>query len=113
MLHTHLFSYNVPAENHYVGKPDFFIHVIAEWDGTSFYGEGRPMVHINPINLSFYEAVCVKDWAKAKNDIEKLAENHFAEIAKMERISRARAVLAVEENPVMQRLIVNHFTPVS
>jgi hypothetical protein len=84
------------------------------------------MVHIAPANLSFYDCIAVKNWYKAKCDIEKIAQDHFAEQAKQERIAKARAELIAAgefNNPVLDRysnidpfftkIINNHFTPVS
>src|SRR6478736_6795782 len=106
MKHVHLFSYNVPKNNQYRGKTDVYIHVIAEWNGDAFYSDGRPMIYCNPVNMSFYEAMMVKNWSIAKDDIYKIAEQHFAELARMERINQARAILAVEgpENPITERI---------
>lgn len=103
MNYVHMFSYNVPAENQYTGRTDFYIHVIATWNGESRYRDDSPMVSVQPVNLSFYECISIKNWSKAHTDIETLASNHFADIAKQERINQARAILAVEENPVLNR----------
>ncbi len=107
MQHVHLFSYNIPAENQTNGQPDKFIHVIAEWNG-GFFDSGKPMVYITPVNATFYEINLVKNWRKATNEIEQIAENHFADLAKQERINQARAILAVEENPVLNRYEENN-----
>lgn len=99
MNYVHFFQWNIPADNQLTGKTDKYIPVIAEWDGISFYQEGRPMVFVSPVNMTFYEAISVLDWCKAKSDIQKLAENHFAEIARKEKIAQARATLLSEGEP--------------
>ncbi len=113
MQYTHMFSYNIPAENQLCGYTDRYIHILCEWDGVTFYSNDRPMIRVSPVNLSFAECISVKNWLKAHNDIEKIAESHFAEIARQEKINQARAVLATEENPVLERLMIEHLIPLS
>lgn len=108
MTHVHFFQWNIPADNHYTGKTDGYINIIAEWDGKTTYGYSEcPLIIITPINLSFYDCISVKNWALAHSQIEKIAEKHFAEIAKAERIAQARAeLIAAGEptgNPVIDR----------
>lgn len=103
MKHVHFFQYNIPADNHLNGNPDVYVNILAEWDSESLHTDGRPIVHVSPVNFSFYELIIVKNWLKAKIDIEKLAEDHFAELAKAERINQARAIAYVEENPILDR----------
>jgi len=113
MQHVHFFQYNIPADNQFTGRTDRYINVMAEWDSNHVYEDGRPMVFCFPINFTFSDCMQVKDWCLARFDIDKLAEQHFTELARIEKINQARAILAVEENPITERLIVNHFTPVS
>lgn len=80
MVHTYFFQYNIPAENQYCGAPDRIIDVIAKWDDTQRYKDGRPMVlDLMPVITHRYELMTVKDWAAATSDMEKIAEKYFAE----------------------------------
>lgn len=99
MKYVHMFQWNIPVDNHFTGATDGYINIIAEWNGTSFYCKDKPMIHVSPVNLSFHECIIVKDWALAHRQIEKLAENHFAEIAKAERLAQARAELIAAGEP--------------
>lgn len=108
MKHIFFFQYNIPAENELTGDTDKYVNVITEWNSNQFYSDGRPMVSVSPVNFTFYDCMIVKDWHKAHSDITRLAEMHFAELARKERINQAKAVLINEE-----ALIQNHFTPVS
>ncbi len=108
MQHIHFFQYNIPAENEPYGRTNKFINVLAEWNSDAFYSDGKPMCYVNPVNMTFYDAMLIKDWTLAYSDIKKLAENHFADLAKQERINQARAILAVEENPVLNRYEENN-----
>lgn len=107
MKHVHLFQWNIPAGNHYTGETNGYINVIAEWNGDGFWSNGKPMIYVNPINLTFYECIQVIDWALAKSQIESIAQNHFAELASKERISKARAELIAAgeliDNPILDR----------
>lgn len=105
MKYVHLFSYNVPADNHDVGRTDFYVHALAEWNGDSFWNNGTPMIYVNAVNLSFYDCISVKNWNIVYADIKRIAQEHFAELARMEKINQARAILAVElpENPILAR----------
>jgi hypothetical protein len=104
MNYVHFFQWNIPKDNHLFGATDEYINVIAKWDGTSFYSENRPIVFRNPVNMRFSDAMQVKDWRKAIAQIDNIAEEHFAEIAKQERLNQARAILAVEDHPILSRL---------
>ncbi len=108
MNYVHLFQWNIPADNQTSGRTDRYINVIAEWNSDSFFSDGKPMCYTNPVNLTWFEVGLVKDWGTAIWQIKKIAENHFAELARMERINQARAILAVEENPILNRYEENN-----
>lgn len=108
MKHVHFFQWNIPADNQLNGETDRFINVVAEFNG-GFYSDGTPMCYVNPVNMTFYEAMQVKNWMLAQSQIKRLAESHFAELARQERINQARAVLQVEENPILSRLEINEY----
>lgn len=95
MNYVHMFQFNIPADNEYLDRTDSYINVIAEWNG-GFYTDGRPMVYVNPINLTFLDCMLVKDWSLARRQIERIAESHFAEIARQEKLAQARATLISE-----------------
>jgi len=99
MKHVHFFQFNIPAPNHFIGLPDRYINVIAEWDGESFYKDGRPFVHTAPVNISFSELMQVKDWYTACAEIDECAEKHFAQIDRAQKLAEARAVLMQENEP--------------
>jgi len=99
MYYTHMFSYNIPKDNQPCSFTDSYINVIATWNGESYYTDGRPMVSVTGVNLSFYDCIKVKDWHKAHAQIEKLAISHFAEIARIEKINQARAILIEQGEP--------------
>ena len=104
MTHTLFFQFNVPANNHFVGATDKYIDVIAKWNDKDFYYDGRPIVSISPVNICFADCMAVKDWYLAYRDIEVIAAERFADIAKQKRIEDARALVALAENPVTDRL---------
>ncbi len=108
MNYVHFFQWNIPADNQTSERTDRFIDVIVKWHDTDYYTDGRPMVYPAPVNLSFSDCMQVKDWHKAYRDISKIAESHFADLAKQERINQARAILAVEENPILNRYEENN-----
>src|SRR5436190_23562869 len=110
MKHVNFFRYNIPADNHQGGLTDKYINCIAEWTSDYFFSDGRPMCYVNPVNMTFYEAVAVINWHIAYEDIKRIAENHFAELARMERINQARSILALEENPIFDRFESADFT---
>lgn len=95
MDYVHMFQWNIPADNQFCGKTDRYINIISEWSGQC-YNDGTPMVSITPVVHHFADLIAVLDWYKAKCDIEKIAQNHFADIAKAERINKARATLIAE-----------------
>lgn len=99
MNYVHMFQWNIPAENQFCGATDRYINVIAEWDGSTFYKVNKPMVSVTPVVHHFADLIAVKDWYKAKCDIEAIAQNHFADIAKSERLEKARATLIAEGEP--------------
>lgn len=98
MKHVHFFQWNIPAENHYIGRADKFVNVMAETN-LATYADGRPIVYTSPINVSFYDLMQVKDWHTAKEQIEECAEKYFMELARQQRIAEARAVLIAENEP--------------
>ncbi len=120
MKYTHLFQWNIPADNHLNGATDRYINIIAEWN-NEFFNDGRPMVYVSPVNLTFSECIQVKNWFLAYVQIKAIAENHFAEIARQTKIAEARATLLNENEltgiPTLdcfnQQLVINHFTPLS
>lgn len=93
MNYTYFFQYNIPADNQLNGQTDRHINILAEWDDNSFYQDGSPMVNITPVNFTFLDCMLVKDWIAAYNDIKRLAQNHFAELAKQKRIEDAQNIL--------------------
>jgi hypothetical protein len=101
MKHVHFFQYNVPADNHSTGRTDIYIDVIGTWHAESFYSDGRPITIAVGANLTFYDCLQVSDWHKAYREITAIVQNHFEVLAREERINQARAILAVEENPVL------------
>ncbi len=108
MNYVHMFQWNIPAENQWSGQTDRYLNIIASWNGTSYYNDGEPMVFIDLVNANIYTCLQVKCWPTAEIQIKKVAIAHFADIAKQERINQARAILAVEENPVLARYEENN-----
>lgn len=106
MTHTHFFQYNIPADNHFSGATDGYIDVVARWY-ESYYSDGRPIVMATPLIRTMWDCTIVKNWLKAANDIEQIADKHFATIARATRIAEARATLVIEGeptgNPVLDR----------
>ena len=95
MTHTYFFQYNVPAENTRANETGYFINVFSEWNGESFYHDGKPMVSCKmPIIQHLYDCTNVKDWSKAVNEIDKLIDAHFTEIAERIKIEQAKEVLS-------------------
>jgi hypothetical protein len=99
-----MFSWNIPASNQFAERTDAYLNIIATWDGNSFYNDGTPLVYVDLINPSLYTCVRVKDWFEAEGQIKQVATKHFADIAREERLNQARAVLAIENDPVLSRL---------
>lgn len=112
MKYVHMFSWNIPAENQFSERTDRYLNVIAEWNGDAFYDDGRPMVYVNLVNPTINDCIQVKDWYEAKCQIEQIARSHFADIARQERINKARAELIasgeLEPNPILLRLQPNY-----
>jgi hypothetical protein len=105
MNHVHFFQVNIPKDNHLTGRTDRYINVVAKWDGESFYThDNSPIVYAEGVNLTLADCIQVKDWHKAYRQIEEIAKDHFAELAKQERLNQARAILAVEDHPILSRL---------
>ncbi len=115
MNYIHMFQWNIPADNQWIGQTDRYLNVIASWNGESYYHDGSPMVFIDLINPTLYTCLQVKNWDIAERQIKKLATSHFADIAKQERINQARAILAtypeipeIVSNPVLTRYAENN-----
>lgn len=103
MVHTHFFQYNIPAGNHLNGHTNGYIDIRATFSGAYYDGD-KPLVYVEPVNVRFYECVIVKDWLQLKKDVEEIATNHFAKLAKELKLAEARAVLINEGesgNPIM------------
>lgn len=98
MTYKHFFQWNIPAENQFCGATDRYINIIAEWDGQ-LHSNDTPWISLTPVVHHFADLIAVKDWYKAKCDIEAIAQKHFAEIAKAERLAKARATLIAEGEP--------------
>lgn len=98
MTYKHFFQWNIPADNHYLGRTDWYIDVIATWNGD-VYDDNKPYVLLAPCNIAFVDLRQVKNWDLATRQIEAIAQNHFAEIAKAERLAKARATLIAEGEP--------------
>jgi hypothetical protein len=106
MQHIHFFQYNLPAENHFNSKTDHYVSVIAHWH-NAFYddAETRPIVSVKPMPESI-DFLVVKDWRIVLRDAEKIAEAHFAEVAKQEKLNQANAEAIMQEMnaaPTLQR----------
>src|SRR6478752_463105 len=104
MNYVHFFQWNIPADNHFAGCTDRYIDVVSRWDGKTFFNDGNPMIQVDGVNLSFYDCISVLDWQQAYTEIKTIARQHFAEIARMEKINQARAILAMNENPILERM---------
>lgn len=104
MQYINMFSWNIPASNHYADRTDAYLNIIATWDGKASYNDGTPMVYVDLVNPTLYTCITVKDWFAAERQIKAVAQKHFAEIARQERLNQARAVLALSENPVLERM---------
>lgn len=112
MTYTHLFQYNIPADNEFCGRTDKYINVIAEWNG-SFFNDGSPVLSTTPIVHHFADLIAVKDWYLAKCDIDKIAQKHFSDMVKAERIKNARETLISEGQsniPTLDRYEVDLLT---
>lgn len=97
MIHKHFFQWNIPADNQFSGQTDRYIDVIATWDDEQYYSDGKPMVFVHPsYDFDFHDAMQVKDWFIARQQIEDIAKNRFIEIAKQERLKKAAAILVSE-----------------
>lgn len=111
-MHKIFFQYNIPADNESVGRTNSFIDVVVTWNGKDYFHDGRPMIHVEGCNFSFYDALKVNDWFKAHSDIEKIANEKFAEIARQEKINKAKETLVKEGepsgNPIMDYYTQHH-----
>ena len=107
MNYVYFFQHNIKKENQLSGRTDRYINIMAEWDGMISTYDGSPIVIAQPVNLQFGDCISVKDWYALYNEVRKIAEDHFKELARQERINKARAELIAEgeiiENPVLQR----------
>jgi hypothetical protein len=90
MLHTNFFQYNIPADNQTTGSTDKFINVLSTWESSQLYNDGSPMIHVEPVNFTFYDCLLIKDWHKAYNHINAIAKEHFTSIAKVEKEAKKR-----------------------
>lgn len=107
MTHIHCFQMNIPKDNHSYGWTDGYLNIIARWNTEQFYNDGTPMVFIDLINPSIHTCTSVKDWREMERQIDKVAREHFKELARVERINKARAELIAQgeiiENPILAR----------
>jgi hypothetical protein len=108
MRYVHFFQYNLPAENHFNNKTDYFIDVIADFHG-SFFNDGRPMVNAFP-QVSTIDLYVVNDWRKVLKDIGEIAEAHFAKIAREQKVNEARAVLLEAQEDVIVAPTTQRYT---
>lgn len=98
MIHTHFFQLNIQKDNHLNGRTDGYIDIRATFNET-YYDDDNPIVTVEPINLNFYNCIIVKNWLALEREAREAATKHFAEIAKAERINKARATLISEGEP--------------
>jgi hypothetical protein len=79
MTQTYFFQYNVPAENHFTGKSDYFVNVLCECD-KHYFSNGDDFIQVMPIVTHKIDLISVKDWAKAFDEMERIAKKHFESI---------------------------------
>jgi hypothetical protein len=79
MTQTYFFQYNVPAENHFTGKSDYFVNVLCESD-RNFFTDGLDYVRVMPFIRHKIDLISVKDWDKAFDEMERIAKQHFDSI---------------------------------
>jgi len=123
MTQTYFFQYNIPADNNYLGTTDRFINVLVQWNGNTYSTDSRPIVNVKPVIFHSTDLRMVKNWDIALDEMEKIGEKHFADEARQKKIQEAKDLLALSDNPVLDRysnidpffteIITNHFTPVS
>ncbi len=99
MKYVHFFQWNIPSENHFFDKTDGYINIIAEWNTEHFYSNGDPIVFVDIVNATLYDCIKVKDWYAAEIQIKALAQNHFKELARQEKLAQARATLVAAGEP--------------
>lgn len=104
--HVHFFQLNIDAENTQDEKTtSHFLNVFAKWHGST-YSDGKPIVHIKLLTEDS-DYFIIKNFGKAYLAAEKLAQTHFADLARQERINKARAELIAAgemvENPILIR----------
>ena len=76
---TFTFTYNVPVDNQQmVSNPGltFTIEAYYLWDEPN----GKPFININIPGLTISDAILVKDWLLAYNQIADLAEQRYLSI---------------------------------
>lgn len=107
MTHTHMFQWNIPADNQFSERTDRYLNIIATWNTEHYYSDGKPLVFIALVNPTINDCIMVKDWYLAQSQIKEVATNHFANLARQERINKARAELIaageIVENPILIR----------
>lgn len=107
MTHVHMFQWNIPAENHFANRTDKYLNIIATWNSEHFYNDGSPMVFVDLVNPNLNTCQWVKNWILAEQQIKEVAREHFSDLARKERINKARAeLIAAGEiiyNPVLLR----------
>lgn len=86
-----LFNYNIPADNHVAEWPDKFICVYAEYTHTSSNGDANACVRL--VNPLLYQVSQIKDWKKAANEIEQIAQQHFQRLVDLDRRLQAEDTL--------------------
>ena len=95
--YKHLFQYNLPADNNQHGDTDHYINIIASWH-ERYWSDGRPMTYITPL-IDNSDLRTVKYWPEILDDCEGIAEKHFAEVARAQKIAEARVTLMQENEP--------------
>ena len=106
MNQVHFFRLNIEADNTQDGKTtSHFLNVLATWRGST-YSDNKPIVTVQLLTESL-DYFVIKNFGKAYLAAEKIAQVHFAELARQERINKARAELIaageIIENPVLAR----------
>lgn len=76
MTQTYFFQYNVPADNHPLGRTDEYVDMVCKCDGRK-YGDGTLIVNVLPVITHAYDLIVIKDWNRAIEDIKRIARKHF------------------------------------
>lgn len=82
---TFFFEYNVPAGNNWCDRPDSYIDVVAK-------RHAQGLVIVTPVIHHNFDLRKVRDWNKALNEIQKIADDHFNSLTEPE------ADLALQEH---------------